>query len=134
VFYSVLTPPPGFYDFRKIQSILFAKGHALALALPPLVVLGEGIVEPFEFPLGNSWSLGANGLCLGEVNPEPVNPMPFLKAENAWVICPWDRCPCPELKPPEIIPQKKFTWGIIQLDSNEYGIQWKWLEQKAFKI
>jgi len=133
VIYSVLTPPPGFDALRRLQADLERAGRPWALALPPIMVLGEGETAPRLIEVEPVWTRGRNGWKLGgEAYSGPFPSTARLSPETGWLLLPWDAGPPPELEVPLPLPRRKLTWGLLEILPEPGGLKWRWIKQKAF--
>lgn len=132
--YKVLTPPPGFHSWRRLQLQLASQGRPLALALFPLCVLG-GPEAPVQVPAGPLyWIKSANGWSLGKNHEEGRSAFGTLIPSPTWLIIPWDWGPQPTVGTPVEIPQKKYRLGLLELEAWPGGIRWHWLEEGPYLL
>lgn len=133
--YRVLTPPPGFHPWRRLQNALVLSGRPQALALPPLLVLAPQTEEPRPPPPPYRWVLTPNGWSLG-VEPEsgPRAPEGDLLPSQSWLLLAWDWGPQPNLPIPPEYPRHKFRRASLELERVPGGLRWRWLDEEPYLL
>ncbi len=132
--YKVLTPPPGFHAWRRLQNLLAASGRPMALSLPPLCVLGdeEALVRLPTGPL--RWVRTANGWGLGQDDDTERAAFGSLAPSFSWLFLPWDWEDPPPLQLPDAFPQKKYRLALLHLEICRGGIRWYWVKEESYLL